>query len=99
MKRLLAVTGVILVAYILLSGYLLPRGGASDTSAAGQETVVVYTVREYRGRVAVYRDGGLTRQTDTAVASLPKSDRVRLQNGIDVYSEKELKALMEDLCS
>ena len=97
MKKLLAVTGAILAVYILASAAQYPRhaGNVQDAPESGAP----YTVREYRGYVAVFEAGDKPQITDTAVASLPRSDRSKLERGIEIYSEEELKTLLEDLCS
>ncbi len=98
MKKLLAITGVILVIYLLASVTLTPPPAVTGEAASVQRRPL-YTVREYEGYVAVFPDGGKPKLTDTAAASLPKSDRIRLEKGIEIFSEKELKELLEDLCS
>ena len=98
MKKLLAVTGVILLIYLLGTATPAPPH-AESRGVPPTESRVMYTVGEYEGYVAVFGESKEPRLTDTAVASLPKSDRGRLDKGIEIYSEKELKALLEDLCS
>ena len=58
-----------------------------------------YLIGVYEDRVAVFSGGDLMLKTDTQVSSLPKADRKRLELGIQVDSEEELKALMQDYCS
>lgn len=98
MKKLLAATGVILIAYVI---YSAAAGGAPNGNHPHDpsDSAAAYTVREENNRVVVYRDDALWMKTDTQVSALPKGDRVRLKNGIIVFSEKELKALIEDICS
>ena len=102
MRKLVAVLGAVMIAYILASwsagvtvspetGYIQP--GSESGGAA------VYTLKSLDGRVAVYEDGEPVLVTDTEVASLPKADRVRLLSGITVFSKEELKQLLEDICS
>ena len=99
MKKLIAITGVLLVAYVLLSastgGRISAGAGAPDES----ESSAVYVMRDENDRVVVYRNEAVFLRTDTQVSSLPKSDRQRLREGIIVFSEKELKRLIEDICS
>lgn len=98
MKKLLAITGVILLIYLLGSATLSPPR-AERVGVTPTESRALFTVGEYEGYVAVFSESSEPRLTDTAVASLPKSDRGRLTEGIKIYSEKELKSLLEDLCS
>lgn len=102
MKKLLAITGAALIAYVILTSVMSGDSSAPAAVSAqsARETVAQsYTVAAYDGRVAVYLGDTLLRVTDTPVDSLPKADRVRLYDGIAVNSEKELKRMLEDLCS
>lgn len=60
--------------------------------------VPVYTLSEYDGRLAVFKEGDTSPITvlDTDLNSLPEGDRNKLKNGISVYSEDELHSLIED---
>ncbi len=100
MKKLLLITGAILIAYLILITVAAPPAATPWVSAeVRQSEPEGYLVTEYEGRVAVYRDGVLYRTTDTLLSSLPKADVRRLREGIKVNSEKELKRLLEDYCS
>lgn len=99
MKKLIAVTGVILIAYVVFSASAGSVPNTGHSGADDAETAVVYTMRDENGRVVVYRNDDVYLTTNTRVSDLPKSDRVKLQNGITVFSEKELKRLVEDYCS
>lgn len=67
-------------------------------AAAAHEEQPSYTVREYEGRLAVFRYGETEPFTtmDVRAAMLPDHDREQFRKGVDLYSEKELKQLMED---
>ncbi len=102
MKKMFAVIGAVLIAYVILTSVM--TGDASAPAAAGahsteEPTEQGYTVAVHEGRVAVFRGDTLLRLTDTPVDALPKADRVRLYEGISVNSDKELKLLLEDYCS
>ncbi|MEE1125072.1 MAG: hypothetical protein U0L18_03945 [Acutalibacteraceae bacterium] len=60
-----------------------------------------YIVREYNGLVAVfYNDTDKpVKVTDRYISALPKQDIISLKQGIQVYSEEDLRKLLEDLCS
>lgn len=102
MKRLIGITGAILLSYVIASSLLLPgAGGMIPTGAdiAATEGAAMYTAREEDGRIVICRGNTALLRTDTQVASLPKIDRMRLREGIDLFSEEELKSFMEDYCS
>ncbi len=58
----------------------------------------VYTVKEYNGFLAVfpYQSDLPTQITEVYVDSLPESDRKKISNGMQIYSEDELQTLLED---
>lgn len=99
LKKLLLITGVVLAAYLILMTTVAPRSAAPSVSAADIVQEPPYLVTERDGCVAVYRNGSLMKTTDTLVSNLPKSDISRLKEGIRLQTEKELKAILEDLCS
>ena len=102
MKKMLAVTGAILIACVILTSAASPNASAPRAASSGYRETAVdegFTVTEREGRVAVLRGERLYKLTDTPAASLPKADRNRLSEGIHVDSEKELKAVLEDYCS
>lgn len=100
MKKLIAVVGIILIGYVIFSATAGGmRGAAADAGPRGEESDTVYVMREENGRVVVYRNDTIYLSTDTQVSSLPKNDRVKLEKGITVFSEEELKRLVEDYCS
>ena len=96
MKRLLLITGALLLAYVLLTGSARPAYAPSAETVDAQSE---YVLKEKDGRVAVYRGGELYISTDTLLSELPKSDANRIRQGISASSEKELKRLIEDICS
>lgn len=106
MKRLLLITGVLLIAYVVMMSALSPS--ASSYEEIPDETAVteadedegdVYIVLDENGRVAVTLNGALYLRTDTVVASLPKADRTKLKKGIVLTDKAALKKLLEDYCS
>ena len=61
----------------------------------------VYVVKELDGIIAVSdrASGKIITRTETRVALLPRSDRRRLEKGIEVEDKSELRTLLEDICS
>lgn len=71
---------------------------AGDTVTAAQ----TFTVREWNGRLAVFRTGMSNPDTiyeDVAVASLPAEEQEKLSRGIEIKSRAELSKLLEDYTS
>lgn len=103
MKKLLLITGVLLIAYVVMMSALSPsaeiRSQETAATIAQETTRDVYTVIDENNRVVVLLNGVAYMRTDTLVSSLPKSDQTRLKKGIKVYDKKELKRLLEDYCS
>lgn len=101
MKQLLAVTGVVLIVFLLAMNALVPA--SRDASAASVQPSAAprhsYYICAVDDRVAVYRDGELYRSTDTLLSSLPKADQTRLKKGIYLDSDEELRRLLQDYCS
>lgn len=104
MKRLLLITGVLLIAYVVMMTSLSPSAKSSDEAGVA-ETIAeslaqdVYTVLDENGRVSVLLNGAEYLRTDTVVSSLPKSDQLRLRQGITVTDTDALKRLLRDYCS
>lgn len=102
MKKLIVIAGVVLITYLILMTTLSqPTSAPSADKAATEQSVSEseYRIGALDGKVAVFRYGDLYLKTDTAIASLPKADRSRIEEGIDIDSLKELKRRLEDYCS
>lgn len=102
MKRLIIITGMILITYLVLMTTLAPTATTQEpSSATAQESTAEngYIIGISEGRVTVFKDGDTVVRTDTKLSDLPKSDRVRLEEGVRVDSLKELKERLEDYCS
>ena len=101
-KRLIGITGAFLLIYVIMTAAMTPAGEATlpaDREVSADENTAMYTAREDNGRIVIESGGGVTLRTDTDVRGLPKIDRLRLEEGIELYSEKELKSFLEDYCS
>lgn len=107
MKKLIliVVTGAILISCVLISA--LVSGSAAENKApapsvqseTGDEEKFILSSQN--GRLVVFRagEGKPFLVTDTFVSGLPKSDRINLENGVEVSGEKELQKAIEDYCS
>ena len=100
-KKLLVITAAILAVYLLLTATIAPPASAPEKAyqTVGEAESDSWRIGEYDGTVTVFRGGEPVLRTETRVSELPKADRTRLAQGIDVYSQKELKSILEDLCS
>lgn len=102
MKRLIVITGIILLVYLVLMTQTARPVTAPQSAADSAARTTVesgYRIGVSEGNVAVFRDGKLCMRTDTPLSSLPKSDRARLEEGVYIDSVKELKERLEDYCS
>lgn len=111
MKKLILFTGIIVYVLFAVS-VILDSPGTTQTSHALEvsatepaETDVLpetlYIIKISDGKVAVEdnRTGELITRTDTLVSLLPRSDRKQLKKGIAASSEREVRIILEDLCS
>ncbi len=64
-------------------------------SAAGTEPETFVALNK-EGRVVVFRGNELVMRTGIDVRTLPEADRVKLDEGITLYSEESLARLLED---
>ncbi len=108
MKKLIAVTGILLISSIFITSYLTP----SDYEAAQsqqqdadvrteQELNSGYIVSVFSGRVALYRkrDKKVLFTTDSLVSDLPAADQERLKQGIEAADMNEADRIIKELCS
>ena len=98
-KAAAAAAGALMLAYVIMTSMSAANGISSPAGAPTEASGALYLMRDVNDRVVVFRGGEVYISTDTQVSSLPKSDREKLEKGINIYSEKELKSLMEDICS
>lgn len=102
MKKLILITGAILLLYLCVVTSVTPAATSpSATVVPTRESTAEngYIIGISEGRVTVFKDGEMMLRTDTQLSDLPKSDRVRLEEGIHIDSLKELKERLEDYCS
>ncbi len=99
MKKLILITGIILITCVLVSVLAAPRAAAGGAAAA--DAAQGFVIKDSGGRVAVFKSGEndpfLT--TETYTATLPKNDVSKLKKGIDARDANELRRLLEDYCS
>lgn len=109
MKKLVLITGIILMVCLFTSVYASPAAtvetgaGISEeekTEEKGNENEV-FVLKSENNRIVVYRFGDETpyMTTDTFVSTLPKGDIMLLEKGIEVKGEENLRKSLEDFCS
>ena len=66
-----------------------------------QKQQEIYTIKEYDGKIAVYKNGENKPMEvyESYVSLLPEQDRQRLQNGIKVDNTADLQKIIEDYTS
>ncbi|MGN0491552.1 hypothetical protein [Ruminococcus sp.] len=105
MKKLVLITGIILMVCLFTSVYASPAATVGTQTSVTQENKggenEVFVLKSENNRIVVYRFGENTpyMTTDTLVSTLPKGDIMLLEKGIEVKGEENLKKSLEDYCS
>ena len=103
MKKLVAVTGMILISCVCVGSLYTQTGAARPhTAVSAEETrAESYVIRDRNGKIAVFKSGSDVplKVTSTRTSTLPKPDIIRLKNGIYVQNKQELERILEDYCS
>ncbi len=109
MKKLLAVTGCVLISVIIISSYASahPSGGKTDTGEGSPLELTEYNQKNgyivsiFAGKVAIFResDEQVLFTTNTFADDLPKADRDMLQKGIIVPTMRDAEKLIQSYCS
>ena len=96
MKKLIAITGVILISCVCAGSLWAP----SAASALQEKTEPgSYKIADSGGHVAVFYADAPLLTTDTLTDSLPRADAKRVREGIPAKSRQEIEKLLEDFCS
>ena len=98
---------LILTTFFLFSSHLKSKSPAEKDS----ETIYVYLaspesdsesqtasflIKERDGKIGIFdSEGKLLRIIETYIKSLPEAERTAIEEGYDVYSEKELYSIIE----
>lgn len=103
MKKLVAITGIILISCVSFGSlYTHTEAARSYTAAAAGETRAAgYVIRDWKGKIAVFLSGAdkPLKVTSTRTSTLPKTDIKKLKSGIYTESSRELERILEDYCS
>lgn len=106
MKKLICITGIILIACTVTGNIFAPKADASadivqqDKTEDRQEEDV-FILRIENGYLNVYykESGNIYLKTGTMSGNLPKSDVMRLEKGVEIRGKEELRRAVEDYCS
>lgn len=105
MKRLIGITGIILISCVCI-GALYSPSEAVNTEAQvvvtqSEKIDVIYILKAENNRLVVYKKGEKEPHivTETYVNNLPKGDILRLVEGIEIKGEKNLQKSLQDYCS
>ncbi len=78
--------------------YVFVEGEATSTTTENKS--IKFIAREYNGIIGIFNpDGALLRTVEVYTKTLPKTDQTLLREGIKLWSEDELRALIEDYSS
>ncbi len=96
---ILAILSFTLSISLLFSIYELKAMTDRDLSVSVlQEQKPLFILKAKENKIAVLTPDGNVRETiDISLITLPASDRIRLEKGIEVYSLSELGRLLQDL--
>ena len=105
MKKLVLITGIILMVCLFTSVYATPAATVGTNATVTEENKdsenEVFVLKSENNHIVVYKFGENTpyMTTDTLVNTLPKGDIMLLEKGIEVKGEENLKKSLEDYCS
>lgn len=103
MKKLVGITGLILIACVCIGTAASPPPAESTAAAtaAATEAMQGYVIGDSGGNIAVFVPGEAApvMVTQTRTDALPRPDSRRVKEGIAVTDSRELKRLLEDFCS
>lgn len=95
MRRILWIIGFIFLC--LFSAIYLTVDAIEPK--ANQKPEIIYTVKDYDGKIAVFKSGSDTPEKvldSPYIRDLPKYDQDLLKIGISAYSEEELNLILQD---
>lgn len=86
---------------LVFKSYIGNYANRNNHQATTESTSAIYTLSEYKGRVAVFYNNNSSPDEiyDSFLDSLPEDDVIALKEGITVFSKEELQQLLEDYTS
>lgn len=105
MKKLVLLTGIVLIACVCMEHFAAPPSPAAYPSAAASPSPEAadagYIIRDSNGKIAVFAAGNdhPLFTTETRTESLPRADAKRLREGVRAPDRQALRRILEDYCS
>lgn len=108
MKKLVCVTGIILISCLLVTTFFAPTTSAteklnttSQSISTTDESEQVYVMKIDKGYIKIYKknDSKVYLDTHTLASNLPKSDILSLEKGIEIQGKNNLRKAVEAYCS
>lgn len=93
----LMIAAVSLPAAIVLPKQLLAQGKGISASSAQRTSAAGFVIKEYEGKIGIFQiDSDRPIQVlEVYVETLPDTEQQRLKKGIVIWSEKDLRSLIE----
>ena len=98
MKKIVGLTGVILIACMMISSLFAPANSVENTSAASDYSASQNNGMEESDYIKKGEDKPYL-TTDCRVSNLPKGDALYLEKGIEIKGKESLMKTLEDYCS
>ena len=106
MKKLICVTGIILIA-CAVTGNLFTAGTdasaqtvqQSNTEDKCEEDVFILKIEDGYLNVYYKESGNIYLKTGTMSSNLPKSDVIQLEKDVEITGKEALRRAVEDYCS
>lgn len=99
MNRIMWITAFIMLCLFSAVYLTVDAVGTGNNDSSNNQSQIVYTVKEYEGKIAVFIDGNESPERileSPYIRDLPQYDRDLLKIGIPAYSETELNTILED---
>lgn len=105
MKRLVLITGIILIMCMLIGVYAAPSVAVQTNNTSVQtsqskatDKTQIFVLKAENGQLLVYKKGDSAPYLETQrnINSLPQGDILRLEKGIEIYGESNLRKALED---
>ena len=66
----------------------------TEETDESEEITHTFTIKEFNGKIGIYKDGDFQYQINVSVSTLPEADKKLLLRGIEVSSEQELNDII-----